>query len=68
MCIRDSSTHAHSPACRPPGKQASGEVRVYVSAESRPFVLPREVVDAPRAHGKVTNQPNERRPVCGGRG
>eukprot|EP00969_Alexandrium_andersonii_P060499 2663443-Alexandrium_andersonii.AAC.1 len=55
---------AHSPARGPPGKQAPREVSIDVSAESRPIVLPWEVVDAPRAHDQVANQPDECCPVC----
>eukprot|EP00969_Alexandrium_andersonii_P030196 1316763-Alexandrium_andersonii.AAC.1 len=54
--------HAHPPASGPPGKEAPGEVRVDVSVESRPIVLPREMVDAPRARDQVSNQPDERGP------
>eukprot|EP00975_Prorocentrum_lima_P034588 7270953-Prorocentrum_lima.AAC.1 len=61
-------THAQPPARGPPGMQAPGEVGVHVSTESRPLVLPREVVDAPRAHNQVTDQPDECCPVCGGGG
>eukprot|EP00969_Alexandrium_andersonii_P323087 14275529-Alexandrium_andersonii.AAC.1 len=56
--------HAHSPAREPPGKKAPSEVRVNVSAESRPVVLPREVVDTTRARDQVPDQPDERCPVC----
>eukprot|EP00969_Alexandrium_andersonii_P308730 13645390-Alexandrium_andersonii.AAC.1 len=51
--------HAHSPASGPSGKATSGKVRVDISAESRPVVLPREMVDAPRAHDQVPDQPDE---------
>eukprot|EP00969_Alexandrium_andersonii_P140507 6215339-Alexandrium_andersonii.AAC.1 len=58
------SPHAHSPARGPPGKKTPREVCVDVSAESRPIVLPREVVDAPRAQDQVSDQPDECCPVC----
>eukprot|EP00969_Alexandrium_andersonii_P207144 9152713-Alexandrium_andersonii.AAC.1 len=57
------STHAHSPACGPPGAQAPSEVRVNVRAESGPLVPPRTKVDAPRAHDQVANQPGKSSPV-----
>eukprot|EP00969_Alexandrium_andersonii_P228666 10099804-Alexandrium_andersonii.AAC.1 len=59
------TAHAHSPASGHPGQEAPSEVRIDVCAESGPIVLPREVVDAPRAHDQVTDHPDKRRPVRG---
>eukprot|EP00969_Alexandrium_andersonii_P234456 10351378-Alexandrium_andersonii.AAC.1 len=53
------TAHAHSPASGPPGRGTPSEVRIHVSAESGPIALPREAVDAPRAHGQVANQPDQ---------
>eukprot|EP00969_Alexandrium_andersonii_P254022 11227228-Alexandrium_andersonii.AAC.1 len=59
---------AHSPADGLPGQEAAREVSVDVSGESGPTVLPREVVDAPRAYGQVADQSDQRCPVSGRRG
>eukprot|EP00969_Alexandrium_andersonii_P151838 6714146-Alexandrium_andersonii.AAC.1 len=60
--------HAHSTARGPPGQETPSEVRVDVCAECGPVVLPREAVDAPRAHDQATDQPDERCPIHSGRG
>eukprot|EP00969_Alexandrium_andersonii_P253034 11183524-Alexandrium_andersonii.AAC.1 len=41
-------THTPPPTRRAPRAQAPCEVGVHVDTERNPFVLPREVVDAPR--------------------
>eukprot|EP00969_Alexandrium_andersonii_P025825 1127735-Alexandrium_andersonii.AAC.1 len=55
--------HAHSPASGTPGQQTSGKVRAHARSGSSPLVLPREVVDAPRARNQVPDQPDERGPI-----
>eukprot|EP00969_Alexandrium_andersonii_P342766 15151884-Alexandrium_andersonii.AAC.1 len=45
-----------------PSAQAPGEVGVHVDPEGNPFVLPRKLVDAPRARNQVPRQPDQRRP------
>eukprot|EP00969_Alexandrium_andersonii_P103701 4575912-Alexandrium_andersonii.AAC.1 len=58
--------NAHPPARGSSSVEAPSKVRVHIHAEADPIVLPREVVDTPRAHGQTSRQPDQRRPVCGG--
>eukprot|EP00969_Alexandrium_andersonii_P086285 3803953-Alexandrium_andersonii.AAC.1 len=60
------ATDAHPSARGAPSTQAPSEVSAHVNSEGGPFVLPREVVDAPRANDQVTGQPDQRRPIRGG--
>eukprot|EP00969_Alexandrium_andersonii_P151589 6701742-Alexandrium_andersonii.AAC.1 len=46
--------------------QTPSKVRIHIHSEGNPFVLPWEVVDAPRAHDQVPSQSDQRRPVRGG--
>eukprot|EP00969_Alexandrium_andersonii_P087641 3866725-Alexandrium_andersonii.AAC.1 len=57
---------AHPSACGTPSMQTPREVRVHIHVKRDPVVLPREVVDTPRAHDQVPSQSGQRRPVCGG--
>eukprot|EP00969_Alexandrium_andersonii_P343161 15168556-Alexandrium_andersonii.AAC.1 len=62
---------AHAPNTHPsargsPSTQTPREIRVHVHAERDPVVLPREVVDAPRAHDQAQGQSDQRCPVRGG--
>eukprot|EP00969_Alexandrium_andersonii_P138738 6135550-Alexandrium_andersonii.AAC.1 len=57
------ATDAHPSASEAPSMQAQGKVRVHTHAEGKPFVLPREAVDVPRARDQVPGQPDQRRPV-----
>eukprot|EP00969_Alexandrium_andersonii_P347014 15341881-Alexandrium_andersonii.AAC.1 len=62
------SPNAHPSASGPPSAQTPREERVHARAEGGPIVLPREAVDAPRAHDQVERQPDQSCPVRGGRG
>eukprot|EP00969_Alexandrium_andersonii_P347574 15367800-Alexandrium_andersonii.AAC.1 len=62
------SSHAHPSAGESPSVQTPSKVRVRIRAEGGPILLPREVVDAPRAHDQVAHQPDQSCPVRGGRG
>eukprot|EP00969_Alexandrium_andersonii_P171563 7583436-Alexandrium_andersonii.AAC.1 len=62
MCAPD----AHPSARGTPSAQAPSEIGANVHSEGNPFVLPRTMVDAPRAHNQVPRQSDQRRPVCGG--
>eukprot|EP00969_Alexandrium_andersonii_P240356 10610494-Alexandrium_andersonii.AAC.1 len=46
--------------------QTPSKVCIHVHSEGSPFVLPREVVDAPRAHDQVPGQSDQRRLIRGG--
>eukprot|EP00969_Alexandrium_andersonii_P032616 1424245-Alexandrium_andersonii.AAC.1 len=50
---------AHPSACGTPSVQTP-------SSQGNPFVLPRIMVAAPRAHDRGARQPDQRRPVRGG--
>eukprot|EP00969_Alexandrium_andersonii_P023194 1013809-Alexandrium_andersonii.AAC.1 len=58
------ASDAHPSARGAPSLQAPNEVGVHIHAEGNPCVLPRKMVDAPRAHDQVPRQPDQGRPVC----
>eukprot|EP00969_Alexandrium_andersonii_P221561 9785889-Alexandrium_andersonii.AAC.1 len=62
------STNAHPSAGGSPSVQAPGKVTVHVDAERDPIVLPREVVDAPRAPDQIPGQPDQSCPIGRGGG
>eukprot|EP00969_Alexandrium_andersonii_P030163 1315147-Alexandrium_andersonii.AAC.1 len=62
------SAHAHSTARGPPSQETPGKVRADRRAESGPLVLPRKMVNAPRARDQVPDQPDQRCPIRGSRG
>eukprot|EP00969_Alexandrium_andersonii_P081588 3596511-Alexandrium_andersonii.AAC.1 len=59
MCAPD----AHPSTCGTPSVQTPSEISVHMHSQGNPFVLPREMVNAPRAHDQVARQPDQRRPV-----
>eukprot|EP00969_Alexandrium_andersonii_P011289 490841-Alexandrium_andersonii.AAC.1 len=65
--VGTADTHTHTTARGSPSVQAPSKVRVHVRPETSPFVLPREVVDAPGARNQVAGQPDQRRPIRRGR-
>eukprot|EP00969_Alexandrium_andersonii_P225332 9952283-Alexandrium_andersonii.AAC.1 len=58
---------AHPSANGAPSTQMPGEIRVHTHAERDPIVLPRKVVDVPRAHDQIPRQADQRRPIRGRR-
>eukprot|EP00969_Alexandrium_andersonii_P332287 14684212-Alexandrium_andersonii.AAC.1 len=61
-------TNAHPSTSGSPSAQAPGKVSIHVDEERDPIVLPREMVDAPRAHDQIPRQPDQRCPIGRGGG
>eukprot|EP00969_Alexandrium_andersonii_P121347 5364041-Alexandrium_andersonii.AAC.1 len=53
---------AHPSACGTPSVHTPSKVRAHINSQGNPFVPPRRMVDAPRAHDQVARQPDQRRP------
>eukprot|EP00969_Alexandrium_andersonii_P206628 9128717-Alexandrium_andersonii.AAC.1 len=57
------AARARAPARRPAGVEAPRKVRVNVRANGCALILPREVVDTPRALDEVPGEAHERNPT-----